>query len=234
MASTKGLLLSAVGRLVLRHARVTEVAPLSAHLRRIELAGDELRGVAWTAGDKVQVLLPSRDVRTYTPIRWDRERGTTTIVVHDHGDSPGAVWGRTVAAGDACGFVGPQRSLARTRGRPAILFGDETSIGVAHALRAAAHGAPLVCVLEVGPGDQLEPALAALELADAILVPRRPTDAHLPDVAAHIRTAQCAPPARRTAARARRTGPSASPASTDRVVRGSVRLAPVEARALHR
>ena len=70
MASPKGLLLSAVGRLALRHARVTAVEELGGHLRRIALAGDELRGARWTAGDKVQVLLPSKDVRTYTPLAW--------------------------------------------------------------------------------------------------------------------------------------------------------------------
>ena len=79
MASPKGLLLSAVGRLVLRHARVTAVEDLGGHLRRIALASDELRGASWTAGDKVQVLLPSKDVRTYTPLAWDRTRGAGSV-----------------------------------------------------------------------------------------------------------------------------------------------------------
>lgn len=193
MTSTKGLLLSAIGRLVLRQAHVTAVEPLAPHLRRVELAGDDLRGAAWVAGDKVQVLLPDRDVRTYTPIFWDAAEGRTALVVHDHGDGPGARWARTVAAGATCGFVGPQRSLARTRGRPAILFGDETSLGVAHAMRRAGPNAPLACVLEVGPGD-LAPALATLELDDAVSVPRQAHDAHLRAVADHIHAAQRAHP----------------------------------------
>ncbi len=192
MTSTKGLLLSAIGRLVLRHTRVTAVEPLAPHLRRVELRGDELRGVAWTAGDKVQLLLPDRDVRTYTPIFWDGDR--TALVVHDHGDSPGALWARAVATGDAVAFFGPQRSLCRTRGRPAILFGDETSLGVAHAMRRAGPAAPLLCVLEIDPRHDLRAALTALELDDAVTIARQAHDAHLRTVAARIHDLQRAHP----------------------------------------
>lgn len=190
MASPKGLLLSAVGRLVLRHARVTAVEDLGGHLRRIALASDELRGASWTAGDKVQVLLPSKDVRTYTPLAWDRTRGATAVVAFDHGDSPGARWARTVKAGDPCGFVGPQRSITRTPTRPAILFGDETSLGVAHALGHVEPAAPLTCVLEVGDPAALAPALDLLGLDDAaVMIARRADDGHLAAVAAQLAAA---------------------------------------------
>ena len=195
MTSTKGLLLAAVGRLVLRHARVTAVDDLGGGVRRIALAGDELRGASWTAGDKVQVLLPSRDVRTYTPLSWDRATGATTIVAFDHGDGPGARWSRTVGVGDACGFVGPQRSIARAPTRPAIVFGDETSLGVAHALGHAGPAAPLTCVLEVGAPAALASALEALGLDDAaVLIERRTADAHLAAVATELVAAQRAQP----------------------------------------
>lgn len=193
MASPKGLLLAAVGRLVLRHARVTAVDELGGGLRRLALGGDELRGAAFTPGDKLQVLLPSRDVRTYTPVTWDGVGGATAVVAFDHGDHPGARWARTVAVGAACGFVGPQRSIARTPGRPAIVFGDETSVGVALALTQAAPAVPLVCVLEVGAPDALAPALERLGLDDpAVLVARRDDDAHLDEVAAELVRARAA------------------------------------------
>ena len=90
-------------------------------------------------------------------------------------------------AGDPCGFVGPQRSIARTPTRPAILFGDETSLGVAHALGHAGPAAPLVCVFEVGAPAALAPAVTALGLDDAaVLVERRADDGHLAAVAAQL------------------------------------------------
>ncbi len=134
MASAKGLLLSAIGKLVLRDTKVSAVRELAPSLRAITVEGADLRDIAWTAGDKIQLLLSSLDVRTYTPIAWDHKTGSTTLVVYDHGDSPGASWSRRAKVGDPCRFVGPQRSVQRHGGKPAVVFGDETSIGVVAAL----------------------------------------------------------------------------------------------------
>ena len=186
MTSTKGLLLNAIGRLVLRDARITAVRQLGDDLRAIALEGDGLRDVAWVPGDKVQVLLPTRDVRTYTPTAWDAARGATERIVFDHGASPGASWSRQARPGDRCRFVGPQRSLQRPRGRPAVLFGDETSLGVALALHRADPHAPLACVLEVGSRARVEAAAAAIELPTAALLARTAGDGHLAEVAAQL------------------------------------------------
>src|SRR6478752_6178721 len=97
MTSTKGMLLSAFGRLVLRDARVTAVRELGDRTREIVLEGAALRDVEWVPGDKIQVLLPTRDVRTYTPASWDQRRGSTELIVFAHGDSPGARWSQRIA-----------------------------------------------------------------------------------------------------------------------------------------
>jgi NADPH-dependent ferric siderophore reductase len=192
MTSTKGVLLAAMGRLVLREARVAEVREVSAHVRRIVISGDGLLDVVWRAGDKIQVLLPTRDVRTYTPAAWDADQGTTELLVFDHGDhgdSPGAVWGRRVRAGDACRFVGPQRSLGRSRGRAGVVFGDETSYAVALAMARAVPSAPLVCVLEVGDRAEGEAVVAAIGLGDraqVAVIERSANDAHLAEVATEL------------------------------------------------
>ncbi|MES2642219.1 MAG: siderophore-interacting protein [Myxococcota bacterium] len=135
--SVKGRLLGALGAFVLTEARVTAAVSLSPRLRRITLQGDGLKGVAWHPGDKVQVLLPSQDTRTYTPCAWDGARGVTSLLVFSHGQGPGSLWGAGLKPGDLVRFVGPQRSITVPRG-PVVLFGDETTFALAEALDATA------------------------------------------------------------------------------------------------
>lgn len=179
MASAKGLVLDMLGRLVTRSARASAVRDLGHGLRVITLVGPELRDVAWTPGDKVQVLLPTRDVRTYTPSRWEGDE--LELVAFDHGDAPGSAWSRAIAPGDALRFVGPQRSVRRHAGKRVVLFGDETSFGLA----VAFSGAPLASVFEIGAAPYAE-IVAGLGVADAACVVRAPGDRHLVDVAAAI------------------------------------------------
>jgi NADPH-dependent ferric siderophore reductase len=189
MTSTKGMLLSAMGRFVLRDARVTSIRELGDRTREVSLEGPGLRDVDWIPGDKIQVLLPTRDVRTYTPASWDARRGTTELVLFAHGESPGASWIRTLAVGDACRFVGPQRSLRRESSQPAVLFGDETSFGLAAALGRSQNAAKLACVFEVGSRPSAQPVIDAIGLPQhgpVVLVERAPSDTHLSEVASEM------------------------------------------------
>lgn len=182
------MLLSAIGRLVLRDAKVVAVRELGDRIRELALEGPALRDVTWTPGDKIQVLLPSLDVRTYTPTSWDTRRGATELIVFAHGDSPGAAWSRRVAVGDTCRFVGPQRSLRRQPGHPAVLFGDETSFGLAAALGRSTN-AKLACVFEVGSSASVRAVVDAVGLGrngSVVLVERKQSDAHLNDVVGEI------------------------------------------------
>lgn len=182
MASSKGILLNAFGRLFVREGTVSAVSSLGEHFRSITLSGPSLRSATWLAGDKLQVLLPSLDVRTYTPVRWDAAAGSTELLVYHHGQSPGAVWSRTVAVGDTCRFVGPQRSLRVDVDGAAVLFGDETSFAVGRALTSARPGR-LTAVFEVESRAAALPVLAELGLGDATVVERRADDQHLAEVA---------------------------------------------------
>jgi NADPH-dependent ferric siderophore reductase len=185
MASAKGLVLDTLGRVFTRTARVSAVRDLGHGLRIITVAGPSLRDVHWTRGDKIQIVLPSRDVRTFTPSRWDK--GELDLIAFAHGDAPGSLWSRRAAIGDELRFVGPQRSLKRSS-RHTVLFGDETSIGLAVAF---AH-APLTTILEVGTIARA-PVVAGLGVPSTC-IERVAGDAHVGDLASAIATALRANP----------------------------------------
>lgn len=183
MASGKGILLGALGGLLLRESTVQAVRDVAACFRVVELAGPALRGVACRPGDKIQVLLPSREVRTFTPVRWDSEAGVTELLVHHREASPAGEWVRGLAVGDACRFLGPQRSLRVPARGPVVLFGDETSCAVARAVAAAVPEVDIV--LEASHAEATRAALGD-RAAQAVVVPRSADEAHLGRVVDHI------------------------------------------------
>ncbi len=186
MASSKGRLLSALGGFVLRQGIVRRARQISARFRWLEVGGAVLRELDWTPGDKIQVLLPELDVRTYTPFNWNRDAGTLELLLYRNqpvevalaDEHPGTRWIRTVAEGDPCRFVGPQRSLAVFASAPVVLFGDETSFALALALRSAASTPPSY-VFEVGSKKESAAVLAELGLRDAVCIERTRDDTHL-------------------------------------------------------
>src|SRR5690606_30223336 len=124
-----------------------------------------LRG--FSAGAKVQVLLPTDDVRTYTPIRAPEGM---VLLGWKHAGGPGARWLASAREGDELPFVGPQRSLDLAPGQ-AVLIGDETSVGVAAALSADRPGQVHAVIQSDRPSD-VRAAAAAVGLADVDVVPR--------------------------------------------------------------
>lgn len=181
MASAKALLGGILGSLVFRKATIAHARELSPHFRWLELEGDALRGVLAQPGDKLQMFLPGVGMRTYSPVAWDPARGTTKLLVYLHGTSPGAVWGRSARAGDGCQFFGPRGSIPLgAMPGPVVLFGDETSFAVAHALRVARGSADEIdAVFEASEREESRAVLDALGLAGAALIERAPGDAHL-------------------------------------------------------
>jgi len=188
MASGKGLLISALGGLVLREGKVSHAREVSPHFRWITLQGEGLREIDFSPGDKVQVLLPTKDVRTYTPLCWDRQSGTTELLlfrnqphaIDPDAAHPGTRWIAALQPGDVCRFLGPQRSLALEANGKAVLFGDETSFAVARALHQAAPGC-IECVFEVGNLAECREVLSALGLSVARCIERRTDGSHLAD-----------------------------------------------------
>ena len=64
------------GRVLLTPATVGAVAPYEG-FRAFELVGDRLVGTTFVPGDKLRIHVGGLGLRTYTPIAWDGEHGST-------------------------------------------------------------------------------------------------------------------------------------------------------------
>lgn len=168
MSSAKGRLLRLLSEWMLDEAVVEEVEELGASFRLLRLAVATPPDGRYQPGDKLQLLLPDDAVRTYTPIGW--AGGYTRLVAFHHGEGPGARWARSTRPADALRYLGPRRSLRVPPG-PAVIVGDETSLGVAAAV-AADRPDRVVTLLEVGDVDATEAAAQRLGLVDVFVVPR--------------------------------------------------------------
>lgn len=80
-------------------------------------------------GSKVQLLLPSNDMRTYSPIT---ELRGMVLLAWTRAGGPGSEWATQAKVGETLPFVGPQKSLEAGEG-PVIIVGDETSVAIAAA-----------------------------------------------------------------------------------------------------
>ena len=168
-------------RWLMRPARVAAVETLSPRFRLVELEGEALRNVAWTAGEKIQVAMGSGlSARTYTPMSWDAGNGRTRLLAFAHGDGPGSSWAGGLREGDTCQFFGPRRSLDLADLRaPIALFGDETSFGLAAALRDSLHAGGALHLLEATDIAESRQVLDSIGLGQARLIARSPDDTHL-------------------------------------------------------
>ena len=175
-----GLLESAMLKLFTRHVQVLHIEDIGSAFRTITLSGEALRNVAWAPGDKIQIQLGGWVQRTYTPIDWDAENGRTRFLVCLHADGPGTRWARTRRKGDACIVSGPRRSLELSGLKsPAVLFGDETSFGLAAALGDTPLADDAIRVFEVSDVAESRLALEAIGLSEAVLIERIAADGHL-------------------------------------------------------
>lgn len=177
-------------KMLFRASEVTAVADLGSHVRSIELSGDALQKASWNVGDKIQVRTDPDGftARTYTPVSWDTERGSTRLVAFAHGDGPGSAWVRAVAVGSTCQFFGPRRSLKLDDlTGPVVFVGDETSFALVAAWRGRyPDRSPVAEVFEVGDPDECGAVLGALGLSTTHLVPRDDRAAHVEQLAAAV------------------------------------------------
>jgi len=185
-AATSGPITRALLRWMMRPARIAAVETLSPRFRLIDLESDELKGVTWLPGQKVQVGIGAGfSSRTYTPLLWDADAGWTRLLVFLHGDGPGSQWAGSLRKGDACQFFGPRRSLDMSLGdEPVVLFGDETSFALAMAMAGKSPVAELI--FEVSDAEESRGVLTAIGLGRATVVERRDGDAHLSAIGADL------------------------------------------------
>jgi ferric-chelate reductase (NADPH) len=166
---------------VLRTARLNKVVRPISEFVRVELQADAFRGIDWTPGAKLQ-MRPQRGTllfRTYTPTRWDPDRGVTELVAFTHGEGPAADWFRRVVVDDVCEVFGPRRSIESNRLSGRVVFvGDESSVGLACALRAITSQASYV--FEATDPEGLRQLLSELQFDNGCaVVGRTPDRAHL-------------------------------------------------------
>ncbi len=187
-AKAPGRLSKALIGLMMKHAKVAVCEDLGGGFRLVTLEGAALKGVSWTAGQKVQVAMGSAFVaRTYTPIEWNAEAGRCSLLGYAHGDGPGSAWLRTLSPGDECDLVGPRSSLdASGVAGPLALFGDETSMGLTYALIHQDLERSVACQFEVDDPAGCEKVIARIGLSAATLAARRGGDSHLDEMEATL------------------------------------------------
>ena len=175
-------------RWLMRSARVAAIETLSPHFRLVELEGEALKDVAWMAGQKIQVAMGSGlSARTYTPMSWDAGHGRTRLLAFAHGDGPGSKWASGLRAGDICQLFGPRRSLdLADLGAPVVLFGDETSFGLAAALRDNLRAGGALHMFEAAEIAESQQVLEHIGLGQVRLIARSTGDDHLATVEAEM------------------------------------------------
>lgn len=167
-------------------ARVVATEALSEHYRRIELQSEDGASLHGNPGDKLQVRVAPWTFRTFTPLAADTN--THLLCFRHDGESAADAAFAALRAGDRLELLGPRRSLPLLDlDGPLVLFGDETSIAVALALRTAAPTAKVI--LEADLRAETVALLERLALRDAIVVQRTQDDAHLTEVCEHLRAA---------------------------------------------
>ncbi len=175
---------STVTRMLFHSAVVSEVVPLSGHFRLIQLEGEELKEVAWTPGQKIQVHLGNLACRTYTPIDWNSVKGAARFLAFLHGNGPASEWASSLRQGTTCQFIGPRSSLDFTANKgAAVFFGDETSIGAAVAHQSCSSEAERsMYFFEVNSIPESQEVIERLGLRNAKLIAKIPGVRHLFEV----------------------------------------------------
>jgi NADPH-dependent ferric siderophore reductase len=174
------------GRVLLTPATVGTVTAYEG-FRAIELVGERLAGTAFVPGDKLRLHMGGLGLRTYTPVAWDHDRGSTRLLAHLPGLGPGSAWCEAASEGAECRFLGPQRSVRLDRMTAAPVFvGDETSFGLLlawHALRPDL--SPATALFEV-TDPVASGAVLDAQGATGSLVAKQADDGHLGDLASRV------------------------------------------------
>lgn len=166
MASGKGKVLRLLSAVLLKRASIIE-ADVVGGFRRLVVRAEVPQ---FAAGAKIQVLLPSDEARTYTPI--PSPHGMT-LLAWTHAGGPGARWMANVGVGESIQFLGPHRSLELAAG-PVVIMGDETSVAVAAAFEAE-RPRQVHAVIQSNSGQDIRAAAAAVGLSSLEVVSRGDT-----------------------------------------------------------
>ena len=190
MATPRQLITQVLGRLLFDDGRVVDVQTPAPRYRHITLEIPAWRGKRFEPGSNFRIAQPGPELRTYTLLALDTTTGQAETLLHLHGQGPGSAWGESVRAGDAVQVFGPEPSrrakrLAEAR-IPTVVFGDETSFGIAAMARGFADS---LAIFEVSDMAAARPVLATLGLESALLIERQASGAHLTPAVEALRAA---------------------------------------------
>lgn len=177
MSSVKGKLVRLVSRFALARATVASTQVIGG-FQRLVLKSDAPKPAA---GTKLQLLLPSDDVRTYSPIA---SPDGIVLLGWLHASGPGSRWMASAQPGEELPFVGPQRSLELAAG-PIVLVGDETSVAVAGSFAVERPG-QVHAVIQSEAADGVRAAAESVGLRQLDVLPRGDTAATLDAVKAKL------------------------------------------------
>lgn len=133
---------------------VTAAESLSPNLRRVTFSGKAMRDRSWRPGDEVQFRVADRDLRHYTPSRFNSEEGTFEIVIFTRPGGPGSTWAAGLRPGSEVRVIGPNAGLRYRADHQPLLVGDATAIGLFHALTRASAGQRPAGAIEVPAVDR--------------------------------------------------------------------------------
>jgi ferric-chelate reductase (NADPH) len=200
VASPSGIIETAFHKLVARRVEVSAVETPCQGFRLISLAGLDLQERPWAPGYMVQVALGGWESRAYTPFSFDARAGVITFAGYVHGAGIGSDWLESARVGEERFVVGPRAALNLNKlTRPAIFFGDETSLSTVAALAVTPEGMRGAhCFFEVSSVDTCRALLRRLGVSCPVtLVTREADDRHFEELEPRLLERFAAAPATR-------------------------------------
>jgi ferric-chelate reductase (NADPH) len=191
MPSLKQTVLGAIGSRVLAQARVDDLDVISDQFRLITLSSEKFKGATMQPAAKVRLNAGNWDMRAYTPLSLDAMSGRVQILAYLHGEGPGSMWARSAVPGALTHIMGLQPSLDLVElARPAVFFGDETSLAAAKTLQAhLSPGSATRFIFELSKSGEAQAVADRLELNDVQYYERQTGDVHIPQVTEAIQRA---------------------------------------------
>lgn len=149
-----------------RPCRVERLDVLAPALLRVRFAGRGLAGLNYRPGQEVEFRVDDTAFRHYTPSAYDRTAGALDVIFYLHDRGPGSRWAGALRAGQDVRLLGPGGRFVLSRAPRHIFLGDETCLGVFHALARAAPS-DAIGAIEVDPGAEHWPVVAEVPLVAA-------------------------------------------------------------------
>ena len=143
---------------------VLQAQPLSPHMIRISLTGEDLDGfTSLSPDDHIKLFVPAGmagaepEMRDYTPRSYDAATRTLTIDFAVHQAGPATAWARSVQPGDCVQVAGPRGSQVIAGPVPHwLLIGDETALpAIGRRIEEAKPGSRITSLVAVpSPQDE--------------------------------------------------------------------------------